>query len=69
MKRSVLSIVIFGLLFSSSCIDKEQCVKDYLAADKWFVERSNLAGDNPEALKAIQDEYQRKYREIDAKCK
>lgn len=65
-----LYLVTFSLIITSnSCIDKEQCVKDYLEADEWMEEKTYLAGDNQAAKDAIYQEYLRRYKEIDARCK
>jgi hypothetical protein len=65
-KTKILFLLILAACFS--CIDKEQCQKDYLEADDWMIERTKMAGDNQEAKDAIYKEYLKKYAEIRAKC-
>lgn len=64
-----IKIFIYLILLSCmSCIDKEQCQKDYLEADEWMIERTKLAGDNKQAIDAIYQEYLKKYSEINGRC-
>lgn len=65
-KTKILFLVILAACFS--CIDKEQCQKDYLEADEWLSEKSKFAGNNQQALNAIYSEYLEKYSKIDARC-
>lgn len=69
MLKSMVVFLVFAFLFLVSCIDKEQCVKDYAEADEWMIQRTQMAGDNQEAIKQVYEAYLKKYKEIDARCK
>lgn len=65
------ALLYFVFVFSFSCVEmtKKECVEGYEKADKWYLERTRLAGDNQEAKDAIYKEYLKKYAELDDKCK
>lgn len=62
-------IILVVLVTFSSCVDNEECTQDYLKADRWYIEQSKLAGDNQDAKDRIYEEYLKRYKEIDSRCK
>lgn len=62
-------IIMLVLVTFISCVDSEECTQDYLNADKWYVEQSKLAGDNQDAKDRVYEEYLKRYKEIDSRCK
>jgi hypothetical protein len=62
-------IIMVVLVTFSSCVDNEECSQDYLNADTWLAQENKLAGNNSDSIDAIYEEYLKRYKEIDSRCK
>lgn len=63
--------LVLTILILSSCVEmsNKECTTAYLEADKWYVDRTRMAGTNQEAKDLVYREYLKKYNELDSKCK